>query len=281
MLKRAFLPGVLVLMVVAFAAKPAGAARDAEAFRFDDEIHFTLTTGVYIPRFEGTVELGDTALVRPILIETELGLSEHTATFNGELLISHATNGWELFIGGFDVDADSAGTFAGVADFGPVELRPGDAFETDLEFTTFAVDLAPFRHMASESENGSLEFFPNIGVRYFEFDYTVREVGGGSVSTNERFGFVYAGGGFRLRYDLPDELPVLDTFEMTCVVDFGPALGGDGGWMWSVRGGMAFYVNDNVALHASYRLFEPSVNDSDLQFDAGAAGMFFGVTIAF
>ena len=244
-------------------------------------LEYRLTAGVHLPRVGGTTRLGTGPGVRDIAIELELDLNDRETVFNGELEIFHPEHHWELFVGGFDLSVDGAGTFAGTATFGDVDLTPGDTFSSELDYSTFAVELAPVSYVAYDTERTSLRFFPHLGVRYFEIGQTVRELGGNTARAEERFAFVYTGAGFRLQYDLPPEVPFIDEYELHVSLGVGPALGGDGGWMWQIRGGMTFAIDPTWSLHVGYRLFEPFVEDSDFSFEGGTQGMFFGLRATF
>jgi len=252
-----------------------------DPFRDSSSLEFSLLAGVYLPRLGGTISLGTSSLARDIIVERELDLNDRETVFNGELEIMSPVDHWEIWLTGFAIAGDGSGIFAGDADVGAVELRSGDRFSTSYELASFAFEVAPMSFVLAESERGFARFSPYFGARYLDVDFELHEIGGMRASAREQFGFLYLGAGVRIAYVLPDAVPILRAYELYVNLSGGPALGGDGGSIWQVRGGMNFALSDNVAIHIGYRLIEPSVKDSDFSFDAGVQGLFLGAKITF
>ncbi|MEM7230444.1 MAG: hypothetical protein AAF432_16715 [Planctomycetota bacterium] len=278
------------LLALCFIATTIGIAHDAHAsrdpehhgFRIKEPLQFSFTAGVYAPRLGDGVRFGDGASTRTLDIEDELFLNDRESTFNAELEIFNPEDNWEFFIGGFAFDAGTTGTFAGAAaDFGAVQLNAGDTFSADIEITTLAADFSPLMWWAVQTEHTHFRFFPNVGVRWMNYEYEIAEVGVNSQTVDEDFIALYVGGGFELWHDFPDDFPILDQLEIDCIVTGGPAFGGDSSFLAQIRGGFTFHFNENFAAYVGYRLIEPDLEDGSFESDAGLQGMFIGGKLTF
>jgi hypothetical protein len=84
-----------------------------------------------------------------------------------------------------------------------------------------------------------------------------------------------------LRYAPEEGLIIGQALRLEAGGAIGPAFGGDGGYAWSIRGGVTLEVVENVGINFGYRLLELNVEDDDWEFDGGLQGLFLGGTIRF
>ncbi len=259
-------------------------------------VEVAVTSGIWAPRLGGKARLGPSASAERIDLADQFGLDDTEATFNFELTVRKQEI-WDLVLGGFHFSTDSTVSFRGSSDFGPLSLDDGDTVRTSFEISSFSVELhvgmwRPYagddgappnpRHLTRDGRFiADLRFTPQFGMRYLDIDQTVEEVGVGVVQTGGEWVAVYAGMGFELQYRPENRLPWLDMLEGEASFALGPALGGDGGFMWQVRGGLTLHFTDHFGLMVGYRLVELDLEVDDYELTGGLQGLFFAGEIRF
>ena len=255
-----------------------------------------MTPGVWLPRLGGKARLGPSASAQRIDLADRFGLHGTEATFNLELTVRKQEI-WELVLGGFHFSTDSTVSFGGNSAFGSLSLDDGDTVRTSFEISSFSAELhvgmwRPYagdrdappdpRHLTGDGRLvADLRFMPQFGMRYIDVDQTVEEVGVGVVQTGGEWVAVYGGMGFELQYRPENRLPWLDMLEGEAGFALGPVLGGDGGFMWQVRGGLTLHFTDHFGLMVGYRLVELDVEVDDYELTGGLQGLFFAGEIRF
>ncbi|MHC5001866.1 MAG: hypothetical protein ACYTJ0_01970 [Planctomycetota bacterium] len=272
---RPFIPALLAGVLAAAPARGQDPTGEPSAWPVEPGVRFTFTPGLWLPRVVGDAGLG----ARRIDLEDELRLRDSEATASGELEIVK-NDRWFMHFSGFDFEVSDSGTFGGFAQFGDVSLAPGDRYRAQLGFTSIAGELGmALPRSWPETEHGRLRLSPLAAVRFVDTDQKLGLVGGEREEVSGDWLGVMGG----VRLDLqwrPPGLPVREV-HLHASTAFGPALGGDGGTMWSVRATATVYVTEQVGLEFGFRLLHLDVEDGDYELDAGLQGLLLGVNLRF
>jgi opacity protein-like surface antigen len=238
----------------------------------------TVTAGAWIPRLGGNSSLGGGT----ISVEDQLDLDDAEATLNLEVAFRKA-NGWQLQIGGFDFSTDTSGEFIGDGTFGSLHLTDGTPYWSGVDITSLSLDLSYDLGLTGTrpGDPAHLRIAPEFGLRFIDVKQRLSIIGGGSEREKAAWLSPYAGLGAELRFLTRGEVPLLDSFQIEVSGAIGPAIGGDGGYIWQVRGGVRAYFTPNIAGYLGYRLVELDTEDDDFEFDAGLQGLFIGASIRF
>lgn len=280
---------VLLARAQAEGAQPPGAGLS----RTQTSLELTFLPGAWLPRLDGEATLGPPGTAS-VQLATELDLDASEATFNAELAI-RKQEVWELILSGFDFSTDVSNAFAGSATFGSLTLNDGDPFYGTFEITSVAGELnvgvwRPFADRGGQTNLGNrnwqghyiadLRISPAFGVRHIEVDQTVA-VAAGRESAGGEWAAVY--GGFQLTLDYRPEqpFPLFKMLRLQAALGVGPALGGDGGTMWQVRGGLTVDVTDEFGVMIGYRLLELDVENDDYSLAGGLQGLFLAGSMRF
>jgi hypothetical protein len=244
------------------------------------------TSGVWLPRLGGDVELGGSGST--INLEETLELDDLDPMPSFELAI-RKKDFWTLRISGFHFETDADGDFPTHAAFGSLTLAPGDEYEASAEVSSFAVEIGaallhPFKGDLATAQDADLRLRPMFGARYLDVDQSIRQVGVGKETGEGEWIALLAGLEVNLRFDPAEPvlaIPFLDALELEGGGSVGPALGGDGGFVWQVRGGLRLVVNPNFEMMIGYRLLELEVENDDYAFNAGLQGLYLAATVSF
>lgn len=289
--------------MIAIAMLPCGIAAGQEAQATDVDVErvvpaldFKLTTGVWMPRLGGEVKLGPFSAAANIDLGDQLDLDDLEPTFNAELTI-RKREVWQVRLGGFDFETSSSGMFVGNTDFGSLSLSNGDPFSATFKITSFfvEVDVAMSRPYADKpgarpdpeniTPNGryvaDLRFSPRFGIQYLDVDQTLEQTGVGRESVGGEWVAVYGGLNVELQYHPVSLTRLIEMIVLEGGVALGPALGGDGGIIWTVRAGLTASITKNFGLMVGYRLVELDVEDGDYELDGGLQGLFFAGSLQF
>jgi hypothetical protein len=251
-----------------------------------------LLPGVYLPRLNGDASLGSGA--PDIDLADDLGLDDQEPTLNVELTV-RMEEILEVIIGGFDFSTESSGYFVGSGSFGNLVLNDGDRFRASFDMTSISAEVAValWRPYADGSARGGdnrnpdgryvvdLRISPVFGLRYLDVDQALSVSGSGRETTGDEWLALLVGGDVTLEYRPGDQLPLLDMFGMQAGFSAGPALGGEGGTVWQVRGGLTLQFTENVGVLIGYRLVELDVESDDYNLEGGLQGLFLAASIRF
>ncbi len=283
--------------ILASAALTAPAVQEAAPPPADTSLEISLLTGVWFARLGGTTAApGNNA---EIDLAVQLGLEDSEPTLNVELGV-RKSQVWELYFGGFRFETDHAGTFLGNGTFGGVVLNNGDPFTASFELTSVSMELLytawrPFaddawwrntyapdmdNHNPDGRYTADVRFSPMFGMRWLDVDQTVA-AGGGTAETGGEWLAVYVGLDVELDYRPPDPIPLLDMFQLKASFAMGPAVGGDGGYMWQVRGGLTVQFTEILGVTIGYRLVELDVENDDYFLHGGLQGLFLAASLRF
>jgi hypothetical protein len=249
------------------------------------EINFT--PGAYVTRLGGDIKLGPG---RQLNIINDLSLNEIEAAFNAELsVIKNDT--WQMDFVGTAFSTEQSHVIDRPATFGSLQLDPGDPFHSTFDLNSVSAQVVywfyqPCRIGPLPGEGGrlcrvNLRIGASIGFEYVDIDHTLDVVGKGREDTGGEWVSPFVGINFLLRYNLPTSVPLLQQLELGATATFGPALGGDGGFISTIRGGFNFMFSDNVGLTIGYRLIQVDVENDDFEFSGGLQGLFLGATVRF
>jgi hypothetical protein len=253
-----------------------------------------LLVGIWLPRLNGDASLGPTG--SPELdLSRQLNLDDREPTPSLELTIRKKEI-WELIFSGFSFSTEASGTFSGRGTWGSIVLSDGDPFQNSFDMTSVAAEVAvavwrPYADGAPRAEGTDnrtsdgryavdLRFSPTFGMRYLDVTHSLSS-GGTTETAGGEWLAVMVGLDAALEYRPDGRVPLLDTFGMQAGVSLGPALGGDGGTAWQVRGGFTVQFTEHVGVLVGYRLVEMSVENDDYSVTGGLQGLFFAGSIRF
>ncbi|MHC4220057.1 MAG: hypothetical protein ACYSU7_16555 [Planctomycetota bacterium] len=262
--------------------------------RPESSLQVTLLPGVWLPRLGGDVNQGPGGT--DISLDKQLGLDDQEATINVELTV-RKQEVWSLTFTGFHYDTGKNTAFDGSGTFGGISLSDGDPIRSDFELTSVSGEFAyalwrPYADGSTRAGAGpdnrtpdghyicDLRIAPLFGMRYLDVDQSLAS-GGSTVVTGGEWLAVYGGLEVTLDYRPEDAIPLMRMFRMQASLAVGPALGGDDGSMWQVRGGITIQVTENVGVMVGYRLVELDVENDDYQLDGGLQGLFLAGSIRF
>lgn len=267
---------------------PGGEAAALPIEPVPSQLKVKLVAGAWLPRLGGEVQLGPSPAADEISIEDDFELDSSEALLNLELSI-RKDDRWQLNLSGFDFSTEERGSFPETAVFGSLSLDPGDAFESQFDMTTFALELAWWgadrlikNPRNPRGSTTTFRFAPAVGVRYLDLAQRVMVAGEGVEDVDGAWVSPYAAVHLALEYDTPDGFPIVDRFVMDGTIGFGPALGGDGGTMTHLGVSLTAFCTHNLGLTFGYRLMNVGVETSDdYEVDAGLQGLFIAGTLEF
>ena len=253
----------------------------------------SLLAGVWLPRLGGEATLG--AGNSSVDVATQLNLDDMEASLNLELSI-RVDEVWDLAFTGFDFSTTAAGSFVGNATFGGLVLSDGDPYSATFDITSVSVEVAyafyrPFADGSSHAEGmanttwdghyiADLRFAARFGMRYLDVEQAITS-GGTTQPAGGEWLTPFAGIEIELNYRPEKRIPALAMLRLYGGIAFGPSLGGDGGFMWQVRGGVTIQFIEQVGIVFGYRLVEMNVENGAYAFDGGLQGLFLAGSIRF
>ena len=244
-------------------------------------LHFILRPGVWLPRLTGSVQLGNTALATDLDFDDDLDLRELEPTFTGDLFV-HWKERWQAHVSGFHFSTSGGGIYQGFSDFGRVELRPGDPFESSFKMTSFEVDLAYALLRPYQGPVAELSISPLVAFRYVDVEHREEEVGVAQEDVGGTWPSILGGFDFDLSWRPP---PAEDWFFSRLSMDFavavGPTITGDSGYMWQLRTAINVFFSERLAFTLGFRLLELYVQNEGYNLDGGLQGIFVAGTLRF
>ena len=263
------------------------AIQDADAIKAaaDDDLHFRFTPGVWLARLGGTSKFGDLPGSDEINLETDVDLDDLQVSPNFELAINKGPR-WQIDVSGFDFSTDTSGTLGFSGAFGDVSFAPGDAYESTLDMTSVALSVSYWQHdLIDSAERGGrvdLQVAWGAGVRWLSVEQSLSLPGTGASDTGDGEWLIpELLVQIDFEYRLPDSFPVLDMYEVLALASIGPAIGGDGGAVVTLRAGMRFWFCDAFSLDFGYRLIEAGIESEEYELTGGLQGLFLSGTIRF
>lgn len=265
---------------------------DPPAPRPEASLQVSLLAGVYLPRLGGEATLG--AGSPEIDVASQLHLDDTEATLNLELSIRKDAV-WDLTFTGVAFSTGATGTFAGNATFGSLVLSNGDPISSSFDITSVSIEMAytfyrPFADgtRAQEMENttwdghyiADLRFAARFAARYLDVNQTVTSAGVSQPAGGEWLALL-AGVDFEMNYRPEQRIPGLNMLGLQGGLAIGPALGGNGGLVWQVRGGVTLQFIEQVGVFVGYRLIEMNVENGAYTFNGGLQGLFIAGSIRF
>lgn len=271
------------------ATSPAVATADAQSPRAiapaANELHFSLTAGVWLPRLGGDVKFGPSPAAGHLNLEEDFNLDASEATLNFEAALTKGEK-WQIDLSGFDFSTDSSGEFGLDGAFGDVTFSTGDAYAADFDMSSLALSVSCWQWHVIDAvkRDGPLDlrFSWGAGIRYLNVDQKLRLTGtGASADADGTWLIPELILQLDLNYDIPESFPVLDRLQVLGWISAGPAIGGDGGAVFSLRAGMRGWIGHNFSIDFGYRLLEASVQNDEYELEGGLQGLFFSGTLRF
>jgi hypothetical protein len=281
-------PTVLAIAIAASAsARPVASEEpDVPVPEPESRLDVEVRAGVWIPRLDGTVRLGDGPLARSIDVDDRFDLDDIEYTPNADLIV-RKDDFWQIRITGFDFSTDQRTRFIGSPrTFGSLLLVDGTPYKGSIDMYSVGADLAAdCFHVVDastvEGPAGDLRFAPLVGYRFINVRQDIDVPGQGSESIDADWGALYAGAEMRMRYEPTDGawLPIPLNLEVSGGA--GPMIGGDGGLFTQLRATVQLELTHWLTVMAGFRLFELDGERDDYEFDAGLEGLFFSGSIRF
>lgn len=260
----------------------AAAASDNESFQLFEGVDITFIPGVWMPRMRGHMTLGPSPAASPIDIERGFDLRDLEPTFLGELAITKHEK-FSLLFTGFSFSTEGRGMFPFGGVFGDLTFAPGDSYATDFELTSFSgeIGIGVFRPFeALEGRPVDLRVSPIFVARYFDVDMSVTS-GGATAKAEGEWLAPLAGLHVEVEFMPNRDIFLISGLTLEASLALGPALGGDGGFMYQVRAGVLVNVTENFGATFGYRLIDMDFDDDDFTLDTQLAGLFVGGVIRF
>ncbi len=249
--------------------------------------------GVWLPRLGGKASLGPGSAELDLALDFDLDDSEPLP--NVEVTIRKGDL-FELMFSGAGFSTEASGTFPGDAAFGAVVLTEGEPYRATFDLTSVGAELAinagrpftrdPQKAIALGNVGGDgrpvadLRIAPVLGARFVDVEQTL--FSGGETATGEgEWTCLYGGLQVTLDYRPEVHVPLVETLRMQCAFGVGPALGGDGGTMWQVRGGLTVHMTETLGVMVGYRLLELDVGNDDYELRGGLQGLFLTASLRF
>ena len=255
---------------------------ESDRFQLFQDIDITFMPGAWLTRMRGHITLGPSPAAAPVNIETGLDLRDMQATFLGELEISKFET-FTLTFTGFNFTVDGSGTFPFSGMFGPITLVPGAAYTSDFELTSYSAELSvgvwrPLRALRGRPIDFSLS--PLFAARFIDADMSVVS---GAVTATAGGEWLVPLVGVRAEVTLyPNrEIFLISGLKLDAAGALGPAIGGDGGFVYQVRAGITASITENIGATFGYRLIDMDIEDGPLTLDTQLAGLFLGGWIRF
>jgi hypothetical protein len=247
---------------------------------------FRFTPGAWLPRVVGDVTLGPGGT--QLDLQDDLDLDDMDANFTGAFTMGRGD--FQLRFDAFDFSTDGTTTFAGDATFGPLTLAPGDAINSSFDMTSVGLELGywawrPCRcgELMSNGQPSNVDLFfgPSVGIRYIDVDQSVLQNGVNNVDTGGEWAAITGGIMLSLVYDVHEIWPLIRTFEIGAAANVGPAIGGDGGFVYGIRAGISLFFTQNIGFTFGYQISGVNVEDGEYELIAAPQGLFIGGTITF
>lgn len=283
--------------LLAIAIAPAHAAADSPIVSpppiGPDPLEFTFRPGLWLPRLGGDVLLGPSPAAGRLDVDTDLNLRDNEATFLGEFLIRKADY-WELQFSGFSFSTSSSATAPRAMQFGGTALAAGQMFQNTFDMTSFAGEFRfgmfqPLPGLSELSDTNrtscgrrrvDLRFSPLAGARYINVKQRLTT---GATAEEARGEWLapYIGLNFELTYRPDGCWPLTDSLVIEVAGAAGPALGGDGGFVWQIQAGLTWHATRHFGVTFGYRLVELDVEKGDYQMKAGLQGLLIAGSVRF
>ena len=246
-----------------------------------------LTLGVWFPRLEGTVTLGEGGT--ELDVGGDFGLDDSDTIFNGEF--EFEWDRWEVIVGGYvvniggdsvldrDVLVRGSIASAGTAVSSSIKAWSIGAETSWALFTPFRARRTPWSDPVAPDPGQSeidLALQAVGGVRVVNLDQqydfeTIGRVGG------DRAWFIpWVGVGCEVDWFTRRSLGIFDHLVFDITAGWGPAISG-GNSSFVVRADLTAYVTRNVGITLGYRLNDWDLARDDDTIDGGLQGLYAGV----
>lgn len=247
-----------------------------------------VTLGIWFPRLEGLVTLGEGGT--ELDAGDDLSLDDSDTIFNGEFQVEW--DRWQVLVGGYVVntggdavlarDAVVRGSIvnAGTAVASRVRAWSIDAEASWAVFTPFRDRRTPWSDRTAPTPSAiDLVLQAVAGVRVVNLDQRYDFATLAPIQSDRAWFIPWIGVGCEVDWSTRHSLGMLDRIVFDLTAGWGPAISG-GNSSFTVRADMTTYLTPNVGVTLGYRL-----NDWDLArdgdtFNGGLQGLYAGVRLA-
>ncbi len=247
-----------------------------------------VTLGIWFPRLEGLVTLGEGGT--ELDAGDDLSLDDSDTIFNGEFQVEW--DRWQVLVGGYVVntggdavlarDAVVRGSIvnAGTAVASRVRAWSIDAEASWAVFTPFRDRRTPWSDRTAPTPSAiDLVLQAVAGVRVVNLDQRYDFATLAPIQSDHAWFIPWIGVGCEVDWSTRHSLGMLDRIVFDLTAGWGPAISG-GNSSFTVRADMTTYLTPNVGITLGYRL-----NDWDLArdgdtFNGGLQGLYAGVRLA-
>ncbi len=258
-----------------------------------ESLHADLLAGVWLPRLGGTSSLNGSGALD---LADDYQLNGMDNAPNIELTIRKGEF-YDLLLSGFGFSSGALVAFPTAGSFGPVAIAQGDAVQSSFDITSLNAELGfnvwrPYTktpQLVEKYHNRTadgrhyvcdLRLTPLLGARFIEASQTVTNLTASTTAEGEG-AWLAVYGGFQMTCDWRPELTLLRLVRLQGGLGLGPALGGDGGFMWQIRAGLTVHPSENFGVTLGYRLVELNVENEGWELDGGLQGLFIAGSIRF
>ena len=162
-------------------------------------------------------------------------------------------------------------------------LSVGDTYVLRLLMVPERIEMALRAEVVrvAQADHESTDHPRGVAVRFVDVEQTITLVDGSRAEADGEWVGVLGGLQITLDYRPEQHVPGLRMLRMQASLGVGPALGGDGGIMWQVRGGLTLQVTEQLGFMFGYRLLELDVENDDYALDGGLQGLFLAGSLRF
>ena len=247
-----------------------------------------VTLGVWFPRLEGQITLGEGGT--ELDAGDDLALDDSETIFNGEFQIEW--DRWQVLISGYVVDTGGDTVMTRDAIIRGSLVTAGTAVSSRVR--AWSIDAEASWAIFTQFRERRMPWSDRRAVEPSPIDLVLQAVGGlRVVNLDQRYDFEtlapiesdrawfipWLGVGCEIDWSTRYSLGMLDRIVFDMTAGWGPAISG-GNSSFTVRADMTTYITRNVGITLGYRL-----NDWDLArdgdtFDGGLQGLYAGVRLA-
>lgn len=276
----------LLVTSSAIAEEPVVPDEDAlAAVQRHSEVEITL--GVWFPRLEGDVTLGEGGTV--LNAGDDFSLDDSRPIFSGEL--EFESGRWRGMVGGYLVRVGGTGSLQQTSTIEGRLVPRGTVVDSQVDVWSINGEAAwafftPLRAQrfawseprAEHESNGFIDLAIELvgGVRILNLEQRYDVAGLGQVGSNRAWVSPYVGVGCRIDWSTRRSIGLLDRIEFDFTSGWGPAFAG-GTSTFTVRTDVSVYVTPRFAVTLGYQLNDWNLSRDDDTFDGGLQGLYAGL----
>lgn len=246
-----------------------------------------VTLGVWFPRLEGDITLGEGGTT--LNAGDDLSLDDSRPIFSGEF--EFESDRWRGVVGGYLVSVGGNGSLKQASIIDGTLVPEGTLVDSQVDVWSingeaswaFFTPLRAQRFAWSDprpdhESNGHVDVAVELvgGARILNIDQTYDVSGLGQVGSNRTWVSPYVGVGCRIDWSTRRSIGLLDRVEFDFTSGWGPAFAG-GTSTFTVRTDVSVYVTRRFAVTLGYQLNDWNVSRDDDTFEGGLQGLYAGL----